>query len=176
MKIIGLHGESGSGKDHIGRLLFNRGYYPIAYATIGKIWLISTGSGTYEDFFITKPADKRDMMQEEFTRLRDQTEENGTNVWITAMHNILIHMEKEWSIDKFVITDIRFLDEASYIHNMGGKIYKVLGDSTINQSKLLDYQKEHRSENELANYKHFAGIIQNGTDVQLEQQFINLKL
>jgi len=91
-------------------------------------------------------------------------------------------------ISNWVITDVRFPDEANYIKERGGILIKVVRDSEINRWKKLDdgtheYPEEHISETALDNYDKFDYVIDNnGTieeliikikDVLIKEHFVN---
>lgn len=107
MRIVGLSGKAGSGKDYIGRLLVKHfGYRSFSFALPIKIEGMAAGF-TPEEVFITKPPHVRTWLQEYGVAKREEEHD----FWIKRAF-ILISM-MGWQ--KVVITDVRFPNEAAAI-------------------------------------------------------------
>ena len=163
-KLVALCGNSGSGKDYIADTYFvPKGYKKFPISTIGKVFLIGRGLTTHDDIFIKKTPRDRNLLQTELT-------ENGRNiygkdVWIKSTLELLKILHLNFNIDKFILPDVRFINEFENIKQCGGKIYKIVSN---HNSILLPEQQKHQSEQELDNIPlcMFDNIIYNIQNIQ----------
>lgn len=143
-KIIGICGKKFSGKSTVGLYLEDEyNYKQIAFADALKdickiIFGLTTEQlngdlkETVDEYWNTTP---RKILQFVGTdlfknRIGELLPHIGSTIWIEIVkRNIL----QEWNTHpntKFVITDIRFVDEIDFIHNIGGKVIKITRPST----------------------------------------------
>lgn len=141
IKIIGLHGKAGCGKDFIASQCLND-YFKFALANHFKIDIVRKYLFTYEEVFDTKPAHVRHRLQQ------IGTEENrdifGQDTWVDAAETWLHSIYKANNINKFVIADIRFDNEAEWIKRKGGIVIRV--DSNRNRIGMDEQALQHSSE------------------------------
>lgn len=151
MKIIALSGKAESGKDWLTRhVLLPRGYFQISFADQFKIGAIGKGFATYEEAYVTKPAEVRNFLQDEGTkRGRDLY---GKDIWINTAFAWMHLFEVRNGIDKFVVADVRFRNEADAIRRKGGIVIRIDAPSRSAGSKLTPEQRAHESETDLDNY------------------------
>jgi hypothetical protein len=132
--IIGLTGKKGSGKSTVASLL-NKGY---GYTVMGfgdpiKKMLSSMGVPTE---YLFDPGKKEEVIPDfgKSARFMMQTLGSawardilGADVWVKSMDRRLGALQIEQKIDEpdCVIDDVRFQNEADYIHGVGGKIILV---------------------------------------------------
>lgn len=129
MRLIGLTGKAGSGKSYIARevLAKRAGYIPLSLAGPMKAALAARGAIPAEE--ATGQIDKSDrtrrILQVYGTELgRDLYHED---VWVSEIEWWLAWFIQEAGIDNFVITDIRYPNEAEWVESLGGIVIRVTG-------------------------------------------------
>jgi hypothetical protein len=163
LEIIALSGQAGCGKDYIYDHYFRpRNYFRFALADHFKIWAVGRKLLTYEEAFKTKPSHVRKILQ------RTGTEEGryvyGEDIWLDVAYAWLYHLYQTLGINKWVITDVRFVNEADYVKAHDGKVFRILAPKRVANSKLTPEQRLHPSETSLNNYTNFNGYIGNDYD------------
>jgi dephospho-CoA kinase len=136
--IIGITGKAGSGKDTLAQNLINNGYIKLSFGSALKdIVSIITGwsrdfvDGTNDERHLRETLKHpdynktcRELMQIIGTDLfRNQL---ADNIWVNIIKN---KIESDKTNNKFVITDIRFNNEAHMIKSMGGHIIQIIRDN-----------------------------------------------
>jgi hypothetical protein len=166
LDIIGLAGKSGTGKDHIAKIHFQPlGFKPFSFAWHPKVFLVGKGLATHEEVFVTKPPHIRTLLQDDATRLgRDVY---GKDVWCRTLIEWMRVVYENWGETKFVIPDVRFLNEAEHIKAAGGRVIQVYAPIRAANNQLTEEQRRHQSETELDTYIDFDGILHN--DVPFDQ-------
>ena len=216
--VVGISGKIGSGKNYIGENVFIPELYRIAksnnfqiipyYFSFGdhlKVECLSrmpyndlSKEHGYHGFFVEKTQDIRDKLQKYGT-------ENGRNVyhqdvWVRAVDTwISIQLERlnklkqnisdEMILPVFIISDIRFINEAEYVKSNNGILLRVNAPSrTLHRVQteakgiveIMDKIMSHASETSLDNY-NFEYTISNDDktieDIQsICKQIINKNL
>jgi hypothetical protein len=163
MRIVGLAGKGGTGKDTLARLFLRPlGFMPVALADEIKIRAVATGVASYMEAFYTKPPQVRQWLQQEGTdRGRDVF---GEDVWLRAMDARMRKVATDWGIDQFVVTDVRFANEVKFIRELGGAVF--LLDAPIRNANngMSAEARQHISENHLDLYctrRDFNAVIRN---------------
>ena len=163
--LIAISGKANTGKDHVSKLIQRiYGYYPFSFALHFKMELVGMGKVVYEDVMDTKPPHVRDMIQQRGTE--NGRVLHGDDIWIQTVDSWFTYFSKNWNINKFIITDIRFPNEADYVKRVGGKVFRIQSKDRLQSSKLNSTQLSHISETALDSYAddYFDGIIQNNID------------
>jgi hypothetical protein len=160
IKVLGLSGQAGSGKDWIyENCLFPMGYKRWALADHFKIWAVGREMCTYEEVFHTKPPKVRKALQ------TAGTEEgrliHGEDIWCKTALAWMEHLNNTWKINKFVISDIRFPNEVKFIQEMGGKVLRIEAPTRVLNSSLSEEARQHISETALNGFTEFDAIINN---------------
>jgi hypothetical protein len=157
-QLIGLSGKAQCGKNYLARhALIPLGYLPIALADHFKVdAVVRDGAPMDEVFFSDKSPATRDLLQ------RRGTEEGrwvlGEDIWIRTLEAwISAHVSKGWR--RFVVTDVRFANEAEWVKMMGGHVAQVVGRGGLGGSLAL-----HPSETGLDDYPAFDAVINNSPD------------
>jgi hypothetical protein len=168
IEIYGISGKIGSGKNYVmekilhpflvAKDLTKKKYLFLAFADILKtIYICKMSSLTseifqsYEDVFHNKTEESRRGLQILGDEIRKKY---GEMFFVNAMKTeIKKHYERS-GIERFYITDVRYLEEMKMIKSMGGKVLQVL--SAVRTKKKLeeeckkDVEKMERIENHLS--------------------------
>jgi hypothetical protein len=150
MKVIGVLGKAGHGKDTVSRLICDElqstGNLAIkmAFADPLKVMLYAEDpSLDFETLWDTKPAPVRRLLQVRGTEQgRDVF---GQNMWIRAVEAQLTVLRRELPIDTVVFSDIRFENEATFALSFPSKVIRVVSD----RDTIANYA-DHRSENSIS--------------------------
>lgn len=161
IEVIGLSGKVGSGKDYLGLNVLRRaGYHQWAYAWPLKMQALGQGA-TYEEVFVTKPPAVREMLQ--IVGTEQGRDKYGQNYWLKIADGWLRTLHENLGISKFYFTDVRFPNEVDFIHNLGGKVVRLLHGDRI--YPLQDSPAAlHSSETVLDDYQNFDAVFVNGLD------------
>ena len=149
MKVIGLSGLAGVGKDFIAKNYLRRlGYLPIALADGVKEEAVARGLCTYEEAFYTKPPHVRTALQQVGTELgRDVY---GEDYWCRKLAARLQSLQDRWGLSKFVVTDIRFPNEVHFVQDeLKGEVYRIYAPDRNALMPLTVEQRQHPSETSL---------------------------
>ncbi len=136
MKIIGICGRAGSGKDEVARILAGFGFKRAAFADALKrevelSWgnwppelplQIVQGLGKFQGSDIHRkptPEPIRKLLQFWGTNLRRAQNEN---YWVDQLESRLLSSQ---SISRWAIPDVRFPNEVTLIHALGGQVWLV---------------------------------------------------
>lgn len=133
--IIGFSGKIGSGKnyiaEHILPTILPQNIIPIylAFADQLKIEVYArdkTNTLNYNNLYIDKTPDIRRKLQIYGTEIG---REEKKNMWIDALHMWITVFQNRWNrkdlIPLFIITDVRFVNEAEYILKQNGVLYRI---------------------------------------------------
>jgi hypothetical protein len=147
IKLIGLCGKAGAGKDSVyEHVLKPKGYLRWQMTLHYKTWLVATGRGTFEEVFLTKPPHIRKILQEEMTQLRHEWSES---IWLDVFKSWMVSLHEIVGIDvtHVAVTDLRFLIELRGLKALGGKILHI--EAADQQANVAPELRSHRSEVEL---------------------------
>jgi len=165
--IIGLSGYAQAGKDTVAKYLIEEhGFERIAFAdTIRDIlWEMNPLLG--DDLHLQTVIDDYgwDVAKTKFPEVRRLLQEIGVsarkyldeNIWIAAA------LRKIDSEGNYVITDVRFANEAVMVRQLGGRVWRVErpGVYAVNN---------HVSENDLVGWKFDAYLLNFGTIEELNE-------
>lgn len=153
--VIGLAGKAGSGKNYLARhALLPQGYFPVALADHFKVeTVVFDGAPLDEVFFTTKSPTTRDLLQQRGTERGRQI--HGEDIWIRHTESWLAaHVAKGWR--RFVITDVRFPNEADWVRQLGGRMVQIVGRGGLEGALAM-----HPSETSLDDYPFFDMILDN---------------
>lgn len=179
MKIIALSGKAESGKNYYARNIktyiehsFNEKVCLIAFADVLKHTV-----KTYFGWNGEKDEVGRGLLQKVGTELR---EKNNPDIWTNITCDLIKFMSSEYKW--FIVTDVRFERELLALRMRFPQVYPVrierfsvdvepidgkilLYEKAIHPYKnhLTDEQRQHSSEIELDNYKHWFETIYNYT-------------
>ncbi len=167
MKVIGIHGKIGSGKDTLAQMLIdiNGNLERRAFADNLKVIVaILTGvdvkllhdqnfKNTYCDLFNMTYGEMLQKIGTNYLRSFDD------KVWIKSTFASMLEE------NNYVITDVRFKNEAQYIKDNGGILIKIVGDpAKIRANSNRD--PNHPSEIDLDNWTNWDEIIENDSTIE----------
>ena len=191
--LIGFSGKIGSGKNYIAEKILSKlldcKYVPIylAYADQLKVEVYArdkTNTLTYDNLYVNKTPDIRRKLQIYGTEIGRADKKD---MWVDALHMWITVFTNRWSctnlIPVFIITDVRFVNEAEYILKQGGVLFRINAPIRIEEKLNTEargdceqYQaiKYHRSEISLDNFT-FKHYIDNDTtsDENISNQLMN---
>lgn len=152
VKIIGIKGLAGSGKDTIGDYLEREhGYEKLAFAKPLKE-IVSIVSGWGMDYVSGEVEELRHLrdtiVHREFNMTcREMLQKIGTelfrnmfdkNIWVKICRNKIVESKSE----NIVITDVRFQNEVNMILSLGGEIWKVYRSDTDECGCGVEHESE----------------------------------
>lgn len=173
--VVGLIGESGTGKNFVAeKVLTQYGFFPWAFAWPLKMQVIGRGQAHYWDVMHTKPTEVRTLLQIEGTE--HGREVYGKELWVNTTLAWLEVLSDSWGVQNFVITDVRFENEAQLIRDLGGKVYRIQAPDRQQENQLTDEQRKHASEVELTQIVPDGVIIndKNASIDDLHKQVVDL--
>jgi hypothetical protein len=190
MKLIGVSGKIGSGKNYITTNVvipilekYNKRYLELAFADQIKINVISKNNIEYDDVYKNKTSNSRQLLQIEGTEVGRTFDKN---IWVNYLDN-WIKVYNDRGVSNFVVNDVRFINEYEYVKNTGGIMIKVIAPSR-NQKRLIQESNSdievlykistHRSECDLDNLDEskYDLIIYNDDDITLDIELLKKKL
>lgn len=179
MRIIGISGKAGSGKDYIAENYIKK-LFPnsltLAFADQIKINCMVKYNLSVEEVYGNKTQKVREQLQQEGT-------ENGrdmidADIWCKYLKAWIDMYRYKNNIETFIITDVRFENEAKFIQQLGGVVIRVHAPKRNAERYILEnlnkQQLEHSSETSLDTF-HFEHIIYNDPENDVCQQFEKLK-
>lgn len=160
MKLIGLSGKAGSGKDFIYDVLDAlHGAERIAFADGVKLDIEETlGLTPYETNLREKPypPEVRQLLQWWGTDLRRaQDPEYWVKKGVEAIEEAATYASL------IVVTDVRFANEAEVIRDLGGIVIEVYADEAVRKQRLGELPPAHASE--VMDFRPDGAIINNRT-------------
>lgn len=176
MEIIGLLGKAGVGKDYIARhilpkVLDSKNTIIMAFADQCKVNMMIQKNISYERMFIEKDFETRRLLQVEATEKGRNV--LGEDIWIRHLDAWLKIYESR-GIERCIITDVRFQNEAEWIRSKGGFILKIVAvdRNTERMQKESDGNENmcaeicsHQSEKEMDTIKVYDALIYNSKDM-----------
>ena len=131
MKIIGIAGNMGSGKDTIAKIMIEEGIadYSCSFASNVKYYAEKLFGVDYKD----RTPEVRNILQ----LLGGKMREIDQNVWVKLLMD-QIKWIPDIDIKTVIITDVRYKNEAVWIINQGGKIIFVDADEHTRQNRIRE--------------------------------------
>lgn len=161
VEVVGFSGKIGTGKNYVCEELFlkcpllpPKRTIVLAFADQLKVDAVVQGNFSYEEVYYTKPEIVRTYMQTHGTERRSISED----VWIRYMDTwVKVHAER--GMERFLITDVRFRNEADWVKRMGGKLFRIEAPqrNALRRNGIAD----HISECDLDTYGNFDFCLMN---------------
>ncbi len=161
--LIGLTGYAGTGKDTVRSILEEHGYHGFAFADPMRAMVRAmVEAGGFDVRFL----DRRELKEEPIPRLgfsyRELMQTLGDwgrglapDFWVRPTSAYLADVMPQ-TFGKFVVSDVRFINEAAWVRKQGGVIWRVHRD-------LAGPVREHVSESEQDDIKPTLTIHNNGS-------------
>lgn len=164
LAIIGLAAKIAAGKDHMASIISaRRGFFQLSFADHLKMTLIGRGEMTWEEAYVSKPKWVRERLQQYGTEeIRDTVE---ADFWVRALEGWIQTLHKRHKMTKFVISDVRFLNEVEWIHENEGFIIRLDSDRESTE-EITAEQTTHRSEVSLDTYDFHHHVLNNEADAE----------
>jgi dephospho-CoA kinase len=169
--IIGLSGYAQSGKDTTAKILIDEfGFNRVAFADKIRLFLLEINPLLSDGYPLKSVVNEYGWdvakSRNEVRRLMQETGVAARNLfdqdfWVNAAFKDLDPVER------VVVTDVRFRNEADYIKELGGYVWRISRSS-------VEAVNNHVSENDLDNYFFDAVITNNSTIEDLHKNIRNL--
>lgn len=157
--IIGIHGLATAGKDTVGSIIIKEFPHFARRAFADKLKVIAAELLTMDPNYVFTGEFKQTLIPHYNIKGRDFLQKVGTDalrehfsedIWVNAL--LGRYQGQDW-----VITDVRFKNEANRIKELGGILIRV--DRNVPQS-------EHITENDLRDYDKWDLIIDNNDTLE----------
>jgi hypothetical protein len=181
VEIYAFAGNIGVGKNYVSENAFAKQLSPrptlvTALADHFKVNACTKGHFTYDRIFVTKDEESRRYLQLEGTERGRMV--YGEDIWVETLFMWMqIYINR--GIRRFIIPDVRFVNEVELIRDIGGKLIRVNAprrskDRAMTEAggDIVKYEKiiSHPSETTLNGYSDFDYFINNDYDDVLETQ------
>lgn len=195
IRLIGISGKIGSGKDTFAELLAEQLEGKVErHALADKLRLITeivSGIKMSTTHKINKPfcneirnytQDQKNIVIKQFNKTIGETlqlvgtdlfrDNYDTDIWVKSFFNEELY-EKLNNGKIIVVPDVRFVNEADYIIQEGGYLIRLEGDPIgVRENSLRDLN--HISETDLDDYTNFSKIIYNDKkDIETLKKVVN---
>ena len=161
--ILGVSGRAGSGKDFMADLAVERlGFLKVPLANHFKVEAAAVGALQGDSSFFNalwcggpKPDELRELLQ--LTGTEHGRDVHGEDVWVAHAEAWIGYFARQSGVRGFIVPDIRFPNELSWVHALGGRVYRLVGRGGLDGAR-----SEHRSEVALDGLEHaFDRVIDN---------------
>lgn len=155
LQIIGIAGNAQTGKDTLAKVAIAHGFLPVPFALQLKIAMVNEGAAFDKMFLLPKDDQTRKALQikgHDHGRLL-----NGPNYWVDQWATMVAYLAAN-GVYKFVVPDVRYMNEAKMLHNIGAKVYLVTPEA-------IDYnvkrQWDHPSEQDIGHFPVDGTVVCN---------------
>jgi len=178
-EIYAFSGKLGAGKNYLAEKVFYQSLSPkntliMALADHFKVDAIAKDRVDYQRVFVKKDDETRRLLQKRGTE--EGRDKYGADIWIRTLET-WIQLYHERGVERFIITDIRFPNEARWIRKLGGLTFRVnapkrneraLQEESKGNQEQYQAISQHPSEVGLDEYEDFDYVLNN--DYGQEQQ------
>lgn len=175
VEIFGLLGHQGVGKNYIAekilpKLLPKKNTVVLAFADHFKIDCISKYGAEYNKVYGEKDFKTRKLLQKVGTE--EGRNKYGDDIWIKTLDNWIKTLNSR-GVERFIISDVRFENEAKWIKSCNGKVIKINApkryrkrlenETNCNENKIKELMS-HTSEKNIDIITNFDICINNDYD------------
>jgi dephospho-CoA kinase len=173
--LIGLGGNLGCGKNYIAEKIISK--YIINSLVIGfgdhvKVEASRLFGFSFHELFVEKNKNSRKKLQ------TFATEENreilGQDTWINAL-KVWMDIFETRGINNFIIPDVRFENEATFIKNQGGLLIKVVAPDRTWEKALQETKGNKEEAEKILSHSSEKGIPDEYYDFVLDNTKSNEK-
>ena len=138
-EIIGLLGHQGVGKNYIAEKILpeilpqSRNTVVLAFADHLKIECISKLGADFDKVFGEKDYETRKLLQ--ITGTEEGRNKYGQDIWVKTLEN-WVKVLNSRGVERFIISDVRFANEAKWVKSMGGTVIKITSPQRY-QARLM---------------------------------------
>ena len=179
-EIIGLLGHQGVGKNYIAEKILpeilpqSRNTVVLAFADHLKIDCVSKLGADFDKVYGEKDYETRKLLQ--ITGTEEGRDKYGKDIWIKTLEN-WVKVLNSRGIERFIISDVRFANEAEWVKSMGGTLIKISSPQRYQERLMKECSKsdklgtsleqrmkelmEHSSEKEIDTVRTFDFEIKN---------------
>ena len=170
MILIGLTGYAGSGKDTVRNIMEQEGFVGLAFAAgiRGMLRELLTSAGI-DDAYIDDRTLKEAIIPELGVSYRHMAQSLGTEWARNLRRDFWLRIAAAFVVDQmnagethFVISDVRFANEAEWVRSKGGQIWRIHREG-------LAGVRPHVSESGIDNIKPTRTIHNNGSTADLAE-------
>lgn len=166
MELIGLLGHQGVGKNYFAevvlpQILPKKNTVVLAFADHFKVDCICKHNANYDKVFGEKDFETRRLLQ--LAGTEQGRNKFGYDIWIRTLET-WIKILNSRGVERFIISDVRFQNEADWVKSFGGSLIKIespirynqrLAKETNNNPDKINEIKAHASEvniDKISNY------------------------
>ena len=170
MILIGLTGHAGSGKDTVRNIMETEGFVGLAFADgiRGMLRKLLTSAGI-DDACIDERTLKESIIPDVGVSYRHMAQSLGTEWGRNLQKDFWLRITAAFVVDQmnagethFVISDVRFANEAEWVRSKGGQIWRIHREG-------LASVRPHVSESGIDNIKPTRTIHNNGSTADLAE-------
>ncbi len=175
--IIGISGKIGSGKDTLADLLIKKDSAFVKKSFAYKLKQIGAFlTGTEIELWTTQEGKNVNLLEWGMT-VGEFQQKLGTEAMRLGLHpqTWILSLFADWREgDKWIITDMRFVNEANKVTEVGGTLVRLNGDpAKVRENSKRDLT--HPSETDLDNYE-FDLVYENTKSIEELDKFADLVL
>ena len=154
MEIIGLLGHQGVGKNYFAeivlpKILPNKNTVILAFADHFKVDCICKYNADFTKVFGEKDYETRRLLQ------RVGTEEGrnkfGYDIWIRTLET-WIKLLNSRGVERFIISDVRFQNEADWLKSLNGILIKIDSPIRFNERLMKETNNDQKKINEIKSH------------------------
>ena len=176
IRLVGLTGLAGCGKDTLAGLMASGGWTRVAFADALKDLCIEFLGLSHDDVYTQEGKMRRNEFwgmtnREILQKVGTEAMRNGfdKDVWVKIAELKIRRLLSEGR--KVMVTDCRFDNEAQMVLRLGGLVYEIR--RTGNESNLSESEQRHASEQGIS-HKYVTGMLLNDRSIPyLKDEFIN---
>ncbi len=160
MELIGLLGHQGVGKNYIAevilpKILPKKNTVVLAFADHFKIDSICKYNASFDKVFGEKDYETRRLLQKVGTE--DGRHKYGYDIWIRTTETWIKILHSR-GVERFIISDVRFLNEAEWIKSLNGKLIKIESPIRFKQRLLKETNNDEDKINEIINHPSESNV------------------
>ena len=160
MQVIGLLGHQGVGKNYIAevilpQLLSQKNTVILAFADHFKIDCITKHNAEFDKVYGEKDFKTRKLLQKVGTE--EGRDIYGYDIWIKTLNN-WIKVLNSRGVERFIISDVRFQNEAEWIRSINGYIIKINAPQRYQKRLEIETNSNFNKINEIISHPSEIGI------------------